>query len=198
MRNSSRENLEFLHRLHLGVQRTKELDPIPQFMATAKLGGLYLNGSDLAKIGYLYLEDVMWDGQRIVSSEWVKESVPYFHPPAEPDSRMDSSMASSGGLFKLPDVDSAEYVWMGRGYGGQLVVFRKEGLIVTFTAGNVLPTSTGTAPTPPDFLPFVKTKTCTAGRPLMLAPNQVGLIRESGRDIGPPAQGLKVQSANVR
>jgi CubicO group peptidase (beta-lactamase class C family) len=42
-------------------------------------GGLYLNGSDLAKIGYLYLHDGLWDGQRIVSSEWVKESsTPYF------------------------------------------------------------------------------------------------------------------------
>src|ERR1700747_3097238 len=41
-------------------------------------GGLYLNGSDLAKIGYLYLNGGMWDGTRIVSSEWVKESVtPY-------------------------------------------------------------------------------------------------------------------------
>src|SRR4029077_11259419 len=38
-------------------------------------GGLYLNGSDLAKIGYLYLQDGVWDGQRIVSSEWVKESL---------------------------------------------------------------------------------------------------------------------------
>src|ERR1700756_2599290 len=42
-------------------------------------GGLYLNGSDLAKIGYLYLQDGVWDGRRIVSSEWVKEAVtPYF------------------------------------------------------------------------------------------------------------------------
>jgi len=42
-------------------------------------GGVYLNGSDLAKIGYLFLQDGMWDGQRIVSSEWVKESLtPYF------------------------------------------------------------------------------------------------------------------------
>ena len=49
-------------------------------------GGLYLNGSDLAKIGYLYLHDGMWDGQRIVSSEWVKESVtPYFQTESEPD-----------------------------------------------------------------------------------------------------------------
>jgi hypothetical protein len=42
-------------------------------------GGLYLNGTDMAKIGYLYLHDGMWDGLRIVSSEWVKESLtPHF------------------------------------------------------------------------------------------------------------------------
>jgi CubicO group peptidase (beta-lactamase class C family) len=41
-----------------------------------------LNGSDLAKIGYLYLHNGVWDGQRIVSSEWVKASVtPYFQTP---------------------------------------------------------------------------------------------------------------------
>ena len=44
-------------------------------------GGLYLNGSDLAKIGYLYLRDGMWDGKRIVSgsndqTEKVWEAVP--------------------------------------------------------------------------------------------------------------------------
>jgi CubicO group peptidase (beta-lactamase class C family) len=32
-------------------------------------GGLYLTGSDLAKIGYLYLHGGVWDGQRIVSSQ---------------------------------------------------------------------------------------------------------------------------------
>jgi len=31
-------------------------------------GGLHLNDSDLAKIGYLYLHDGLWDGLRIVSS----------------------------------------------------------------------------------------------------------------------------------
>ncbi len=35
-------------------------------------GGLYLNGSDLAKIGYLYLHDGMWGGNIIVSKEWVQ------------------------------------------------------------------------------------------------------------------------------
>ena len=63
-------------------------------------------------------------------------------------------------LAKLPD--SSEYVWMCRGFGGQnLQVFPKEGLIVTFTAWDILANSTGKEPDPSDFLPAVKTKTCT-------------------------------------
>jgi hypothetical protein len=119
-------------------------------------GGLYLNGSDLAKIGYLYLHDGMWDGKRIVSSEWVKESVtPYFQTD-EPRFKY----GFKWWLSKLPD--SAEYVWMCRGFGGQnLLVFPKESLIVTFTGWDILPNSTGKEPVPSDFLPAVKAKTCT-------------------------------------
>ncbi|MFZ2002202.1 MAG: serine hydrolase [Candidatus Sulfotelmatobacter sp.] len=120
-------------------------------------GGLYLNGSDLAKIGYLYLHDGMWDGQRIVSSEWVKESVtPYFQTDDPP-----FKYGFKWWLSKLPD--STEYVWMARGFGGQnLLVFPNESLIVTFTAWDILPTSTGKEPVPSDFLPIVKVKTCTS------------------------------------
>ncbi|MGA7925543.1 MAG: serine hydrolase [Candidatus Sulfotelmatobacter sp.] len=119
-------------------------------------GGLYLNGSDLAKIGYLYLHDGMWDGQRIVSSEWVTESVtPYFQTDEPP-----FKCGFKWFLSKLPD--STEYVWMARGLGIQnLQVFPKEDLIVTFTAWDILPSSTGREPPPSDFLPLVKTKTCT-------------------------------------
>jgi CubicO group peptidase (beta-lactamase class C family) len=120
-------------------------------------GGLYLNGSDLAKIGYLYLHEGMWDGKRIVSSEWVKESVtPYFQTD-EPRFKY----GLKWWLFKLPD--SAEYVWMCRGFGGQnLLVFPKESLIVTFTGWDILPNSTGKEPVPSDFLPAVKAKTCAS------------------------------------
>ena len=117
-------------------------------------GGLYLNGSDLAKIGYLYLHDGIWDGQRIVSSAWVKESLtPYFQTD-EPQFKY----GFKWWLFKLPD----EYVWMCRGFGGQnLMVFPKESLIVTFTAWDILPNSSGKSPAPSDFLPAVKANTCT-------------------------------------
>jgi CubicO group peptidase (beta-lactamase class C family) len=121
-------------------------------------GGLYLSGSDLAKIGYLYLHDGMWDRERIVSSEWVKESVtPYFQTD-EPQLKY----GFQWWLYKLPD--STEYIWMARGFGGQnLQVFPKEGLIVTFTAWDILPNSTGKEPVPSDFLPAVKAKPCADG-----------------------------------
>ncbi len=123
-------------------------------------GGLYLNGSDLANIGYLCLRDGTWNGQRIVSSEWVKESVtPYFQTEVEPDFKDGFEYGFQWWLFKLPD--STEYVWMARGFGGQnLQVFPNEGLIVTFTGWDILPSSTGKEPIPSDFLPLVKTKTC--------------------------------------
>jgi CubicO group peptidase (beta-lactamase class C family) len=124
-------------------------------------GGLYLNSSDLAKIGYLYLKDSMWDGQRIVSSEWVNESVtPYFQTSAEAGFK-GFRYGFKWWLFKLPD--TTEYVWMARGFGGQdLMVFPNEGLIVTVTMWDILPTSTGKELAPSDFLPAVKTSTCPA------------------------------------
>ena len=124
-------------------------------------GGLYLNGSDLAKIGYLYLHDGVWDGERIVSSKWVKESLtPYFQTAAEPEFKDGFKYGFKWWLSKLPD--STEHVWMARGFGGQnLQVFPNEGLIVTFTAWDILPTSTGKEPTPSDFLPLVKSEICT-------------------------------------
>jgi CubicO group peptidase (beta-lactamase class C family) len=119
-----------------------------------------MNGSDLAKIGYLYLHDGMWDGQQIVSSEWVRLSVtPYFQTEAEPDYKDGFKYGFTWWLSKLPD--STEYVWMARGFGGEdLMVFPKEGLIVTVTMWDILPTSTGHELTPSDFLPLVRTKTC--------------------------------------
>ncbi len=36
-------------------------------------GGVFFSTTDLAKLCYLYLHDGMWDGQQIVSREWVKQ-----------------------------------------------------------------------------------------------------------------------------
>jgi len=38
-------------------------------------GGLYLRTEDLTKLGQLFLQEGRWKGARIVSSEWIKESL---------------------------------------------------------------------------------------------------------------------------
>jgi CubicO group peptidase (beta-lactamase class C family) len=96
-------------------------------------GGLYVSGSDLAKLGYLYLHDGMWDGKRMISGDWVKQSVtPY----------IDTGWQGLKYGFKwwlYPRKDGKRLVWMGIGFGGQrLMVFPDEQLIVTFTGWDIL------------------------------------------------------------
>jgi hypothetical protein len=87
---------------------------------------------------------------------------PYFRTEAEPDYKDGFKYGFNWWLYKLPD--STEYVWMARGFGAEdLMVFPKEGLIVTVAMWDILPTSTGHELTPSDFLPAVKTQTCAEG-----------------------------------
>jgi CubicO group peptidase (beta-lactamase class C family) len=42
-------------------------------------GGMKLNSRDMAKIGYLYLNNGSWNGEQIVSKEWVKNATTTHH-----------------------------------------------------------------------------------------------------------------------
>ncbi len=95
-------------------------------------GGLYLNGADLAKIGYLYLHDGIWSGKRIVSKDWVRQSVTPF---------IDTGWQGLKYGFKwwLYPRKANQFVWMGIGFGGQrLMVFPEEQMIATFTGWDIL------------------------------------------------------------
>jgi CubicO group peptidase (beta-lactamase class C family) len=117
-------------------------------------GGLYLNGSDLAKIGYLYLHDGVWEGKQIVSKEWVAESLKGYI-----DAEGDYKYGYKWWLLKR--TDRPGYVWMARGFGGQrMMVFPEEGMIVTFTGWDIL----GDPPADKELfarlLSAIKTKSC--------------------------------------
>jgi CubicO group peptidase (beta-lactamase class C family) len=95
-------------------------------------GGLFLNGADLAKIGYLYLHDGMWDGKQIVSKEWVQQSLSPFIDAEE-------GMKYGFKWWLLPRSDGAGFVWMALGFGGQrLMVFPEKDLIAVFTGWSIL------------------------------------------------------------
>jgi CubicO group peptidase (beta-lactamase class C family) len=117
-------------------------------------GGLYLSGDDLAKIGYLYLQDGKWNGQQLVSKEWVQESVAPFIQ-AEEDYKYGYKW------WLMPRKDSQQLVWMARGFGGQdLVVYPKEQLIAVFTAWDILGSADAEHELVSRVLSSVQTKSC--------------------------------------
>ena len=95
-------------------------------------GGLYLRAADLAKIGLLYLNDGRWNGQPLMTSDWVKESlIP----------RIDAGEGFQYGYqwWLLPYGEPKRLAWVARGMGGQrLIIFPGEHLIVVSTAWHIL------------------------------------------------------------
>ena len=117
-------------------------------------GGLFLSGPDLAKLGYLYLHEGMWDGKQIVSKEWVKASVtPYI--------TAEEGFKYGYKWWLLPQ--GSGYVWMARGFGGQrLMVFPEKDLILTFTGWEILKDPAGDRELVDRVLPAVILPSCRA------------------------------------
>jgi hypothetical protein len=94
-------------------------------------GGLYLEAEQLAKIGYLYLQGGMWDGDRIVSETWVRAAT------ARQAEVGDRAGWGYGYQWWRIDTDGLE-VWGGLGFGGQfLVVIPDHGLVGVINSWNV-------------------------------------------------------------
>jgi CubicO group peptidase (beta-lactamase class C family) len=110
-------------------------------------GGLYLAPRDLAKIGYLYLKDGVWEGRRILPEGWVKTSTT---PSVNP--RLSRAPGRRYGYqwWLLPRAEAAsQYAYAALGYGGQyLMVVPELELIAVFTGWNIY----DTPPPPPEWL----------------------------------------------
>ena len=98
-------------------------------------GGLLLRPRDMAKIGQLYLQDGMWNGNRIISKNWIQKSI-------EPYTRLRFSNSNDEGgygfLWWLRTINSngKKYEsYFALGYGGQyILVFEQLNMVVVFTA----------------------------------------------------------------
>jgi CubicO group peptidase (beta-lactamase class C family) len=75
------------------------------------LGGLYLEALDLAKIGYLYLNDGVWAGRRILPPGWVDQATQR-HVAA-----VNQAGWGYGYQWWRPDRGGVD-VWAGLGFGG--------------------------------------------------------------------------------
>lgn len=96
-------------------------------------GGLYLAATDLAKIYYLFLMDGNWNGQQLVTKEWVKASV----TPAIPVGR-GVKYGYKWWLYEY-GTDNSKYAWTGSGFGGQWpIIIPEYGIVAVFTGWNII------------------------------------------------------------
>jgi CubicO group peptidase (beta-lactamase class C family) len=96
-------------------------------------GGLYLAPRDLAKIGYLYLKNGVWDGERILPEGWVTAST------GASTRTNDGSYGYGYQWWVMPARDAGSHdAYAGWGYGGQfLIVVPDLELIAVFTGWNI-------------------------------------------------------------
>ena len=89
---------------------------------------LCLKSRDMAKIGYLFLNEGNWEGKQIISENWVRTST--------------SVMVNWGWVLDYGFqwwVAADDDLYRALGYGGQQInVFHSEDLIVVFTGMNTL------------------------------------------------------------
>ena len=98
-------------------------------------GGLYLEATDLARIWYLFLQGGQWNGQRIVSQDWVRASLaPAMAVAPAPGA---PKYGFKWWLYPHPR-DTSKFVWSGSGFGGQFpMALPEEELIVVFNAWKI-------------------------------------------------------------
>ncbi len=94
-------------------------------------GGLYLEAEQLAKIGYLYLRDGVWDGRRVLDEEFVR---------AATGLQVDRVIAPGWGYgYQWWRLDRRGVdVWGGLGFGGQfLLVIPAQDIVGVVNSWNI-------------------------------------------------------------
>ncbi len=100
-------------------------------------GGLYLEAKDLARIWGMFMGHGMWKGQRIVSEDWVRQSVTPVLPVAD---RPGTPWYGLKWWLHRNPADTTKFVWSGSGFGGQFpMAFPERDLVVVFNGWNILP-----------------------------------------------------------
>ena len=97
-------------------------------------GDIYITPRDMAKFGYLYLKKGEWNGTRIISEEWINNSVKdHITPPV-------NWAYGYGYLWWLKRYTSLNGIYdafNAEGWGGQqIIVIPSENMVVVFTGAN--------------------------------------------------------------
>lgn len=137
---------------------------------TLGYGKLWLTPHDMAKIGYLYLRNGVWDGKQVVSSMWVNASTAQIRSdtPTGEGYGYQWWVGSAGGYRAL-------------GYAGQrIIVLPDQDMVVVFTGGlpnesvldsllssYIIPAAVSSIPLPsnPDGVELLQSRINTLGNP---------------------------------
>jgi CubicO group peptidase (beta-lactamase class C family) len=121
-------------------------------------GGLYLSSRDLARFGQLMLRGGSWNGRRLLSTDWIKDSL---------SPRVDAGYGWRYGYqwWLGPYGDGSRYAWAALGIGGQhLFVFPEDELVVVVTGWHILDETRYAGPLLQKIRPAVEPFECgTAG-----------------------------------
>jgi CubicO group peptidase (beta-lactamase class C family) len=97
-------------------------------------GGLYLTARDLAKFGYLYANDGVWDGQRVLPEGWVAATMA---PAVDVSDKDDRKYGYQWWLLPY-EGGASKYAYACLGYGGQrLFVLPEFDLVAVITGWNI-------------------------------------------------------------
>ena len=94
-------------------------------------GGLYLEPRDLAKFGYLYLNNGLWDGNKILPKNWVKNNSAELIDTIWPAFKY-------GQQWWFIPYNKDNIAWLASGLGGQrLLIVPEFDIVAVFTGWNV-------------------------------------------------------------
>jgi CubicO group peptidase (beta-lactamase class C family) len=88
-------------------------------------GGFMLTPRDMAKLGYLYLRNGQWDGQQIVSSDWISQSTQTY-------SVVNEHLGYAYHWVTIPEMKG----YTASGGGGQIILVLPEDDLVIVTTAN--------------------------------------------------------------
>jgi CubicO group peptidase (beta-lactamase class C family) len=107
---------------------------IPTGLADTE-GGLYLERHDVARLMMLFEHDGLWEGKRVVSSEWVKATIT---PAVTVDEKSGVKYGLLWWLYPYGKDDS-RYVFGGSGFGGQAsLVIPAYDIVIVVNGWNLL------------------------------------------------------------
>lgn len=109
---------------------------LPNNVAFAS-GGLYLRPRDMAKLGQLYLQKGVWNGERIISQEWVEASAQESITLPSPENPWPGFAYGYGYQWWLGNYSTANtHTYFAAGWGGQYIyVLPGLEMVVVITAG---------------------------------------------------------------